>query len=146
MEEFFDEEIKELTLTHNEALYLDDSLTMMLEREGGEGFVTMRPLMASASVPAPVNLIEKIAKAILFTLDNNNEGSSASIFVDDGDLYLLREIAQSYIKVGEENVGYNLKRKIYSLLFGDLYQQDKQVDAMLSSALYDPTDPIPKPS
>ena len=135
MEEFFDEEIKELTLTHNEALYLDDSLTMMLEREGGEGFVTMRPLMASASVPAPVNLIEKIAKAILFTLDNNNEGSSASIFVDDGDLYLLREIAQSYIKVGEENVGYNLKRKIYSLLFGDLYQQDKQVDAMLSSAL-----------
>ena len=80
MEEFFDEEIKELTLTHNEALYLDDSLTMMLEREGGEGFVTMRPLMASASVPAPVNLIEKIAKAILFTLDNNNEGSETNSF------------------------------------------------------------------
>jgi len=138
------EELKDLTLTHNEALYLDDSLTMMLERDGDYGFTTMRPLIASASLPAPVTLIEKIAKAILFTLDNNNQGEPATISVNDGDLYLLRELTQSYVKIGGEFVGYNLKCKVYGLLYGDSYQQDKQVDAMLSSALSDHRDSISK--
>ena len=138
------EELKDLILTHNEALYLDDSLTMMLEREGDYGFTTMRPLIASASLPAPVNLIEKIAKAILFTGDDNNQGMPATVAVNDGDLYLLRELTQSYIKVGGEFVGYNLKRKVYELLYGDSYQKDKQVDAMLSSALPDRKDSISK--
>ena len=71
--EEFEEELKALTLTHNEALYLDDSLTVMLERDGDYGFTTMRPLLPSASLPAPVTLIEKIAKALLFNLDDNNQ-------------------------------------------------------------------------
>ena len=142
--EEFEEELRVLTLTHNEALYLDDSLTMMLERDGDYGFTTMRPLLSSASLPAPVTLIEKIAKALLFTLDNNNRGELATVSVGDGDLFLLRELTQSYIKIGEEFVGYNLKCKVYQLLYGDSYQQDKQVDAMLSSALPDNRDSISK--
>ena len=68
----------------------------------------------------------------------------ATVAVNDGDLYLLRELTQSYIKVGGEFVGYNLKRKVYELLYGDSYQKDKQVDAMLSSALPDRKDSISK--
>ena len=59
--EEFEEELKALTLTHNEALYLDDSLTMMLDTsEGIVSFATMRPMASTICVPAPVDLIEKI--------------------------------------------------------------------------------------
>ena len=45
---------------------------------------------------------------------------------------MLREIALSYVKVGEEQVGYNLKRKIYTLLFSKSYERNKVADSLLS--------------
>ena len=123
-EELFDTPSRILTLTRNEALYLDDSLTMMLETNQGDIFSTMRPLIATAQLPAPVDLIEKIANAVLYTLDIENRGQEAEILVNDGDLYCLRELAQSYIRIGDEPVGFSLKRKVCDLLYGDLLKKE----------------------
>lgn len=124
--------IKFLSLTRNEALYLDDSLTMMLDTtEGMVVFATMRPMASTICVPAPVDLIEKIAIAVLSTLDTENEGREAVIEVNEGDLYCLRELAQSYVRIGEEQVGYNLKRKIYKALYGTEYILGRQLEEVL---------------
>ena len=120
-EELFDTPAKPLFLTRNEVLYIDDSLTMMLENTAEGFFGTMRPMVPTASMPAPVDLIEKIATAVLFTADLNNQGKEAEVLVSDGDLYCLRELSQSYIKIGEEQVGYNLKLKIYQALLGSKF-------------------------
>ena len=132
-EELFDSPSKLIYLTRNEVLYIDDSLTMMLDNsQGGEGiFSTMRPLVSTASLPAPVDLIEKIAIGVLFTLDPLNQGKEVEIALNDGDLFCLRELAQSYIKIGEEQVGYSLKYKIYQALFCTEYNLGKQMDDVL---------------
>ena len=130
-EELFDSPSRVLTLTRNEALYLDDSLTMMLETAQGDVYSTMRPLTASAQLPAPVDLIEKIANAVLYTLDIENRGQEAEILVNDGDLYCLRELAQSYVRVGDEPVGFNLKKKNYTALFGTEYNLGRHLEDVL---------------
>ena len=125
---------KTISLTRNEALYLDDSLTMMLDMsEGAQPFITMRPVMASMCIPAPVDLIEKIAVAVLFTLDRENIGQDAQVELSESDLFCLREVAQSYVKVGDEMVGFNLKRKIYSVLYGTEYTIGRQLEDVLDS-------------
>ena len=144
-EELFDTPEKVLKLTRNEALYIDDSLTMMLDAaDGGLMFSAMRPLVASAQIPAPLDLIEKIAVAVLFTMDDDNEGMLAEININDGDLLCLREICQSYIRVGEEAVGYNLKRKIYMALYGTEYKLGRQLDDVLGAFTPD-RESIPHP-
>ena len=133
-DETFDTPTKPVYLTRNEALYLDDSLTMMLESpEGAIPFATMRPMAPSLCVPAPVDLIEKIANAVLYTLDIENAGKEARIDVNDGDLYCLREVAQSYVQVGGEPVGFNLKKKIFLALYGAEYFMGRQLEDVLDS-------------
>ena len=116
-----EEELHPIYMTRNEILFLDDSLTMMLEKEGPqESITTMRVMIPSAYLPAPVGLI-----------DNNEAGTS--VHLNDTDIYMLREICHSYCKVGREHVGYNLKRKLYLALYADTYNRDKQVDKLLST-------------
>ena len=124
---------KTLSLTRNEALYIDDSLSLMIERESmGEARIgTMRLQMLSAPMGAPIDLIDKITLAVLYTTDDANKGKEAQVSVSDEDLYVIREIAQSYIKVGSEMVGYNLKRKIYTLIHQD-YTSDEEWDKVLA--------------
>ena len=38
---------------------------------------------------------------------------------------MIREIASSYIKIGEEPVGYNLKRKVCAILYGEELAQEE---------------------
>ena len=113
-------------LTRNEALFIDDSLSMIIERDMGEERLgTVRPMAHTAGLPAPVDLLEKIGHAILFTTDPENYGQPAPVQMTDTDLYMLREITHSYVKIGEEPVGFNLKRKIYTLLYSKDYERDK---------------------
>ncbi len=117
---------KIISLTRNEAMFIDDSLTMIIEKEqGDERITTVRPLTHTAGLPAPVDLLERIGVAILFTTDPENKDLEAQVYVSDTDLYMLREISHSYIKVGEEAVGFNLKRKIYNLLYKQSYEREK---------------------
>ena len=133
-DELFNTNEKVLTLTPNEALFIDDSLTMMIDAaDGATMFSAMRPLVASAQIPAPLDLIDKIAVAVLFTMDENNEGLLAEVNLNDGELLYIREICQSQVKIRQEPVGYNLKRKIYFALYGAEYQLRRQLDDVLET-------------
>jgi len=137
------EEEKRLLLTRNEALFIDDSLSMIIEvQPGDERLTTVRPLSHSAGLPAPVDLLEKIGMAVLFTTDPDNENKEFPVPVSDTDLYMLREITHSYIKIGEEPVGYNLKRKLYSLLYQN-YESDKIAEQLLAQVDLRGLDNIP---
>lgn len=138
MDEYEKQEIdnissKVLYLTRNEALYIDDSLSLMIEREAmGESRIgTMRLQMLSAPMGAPIDLIDKITLAVLYTTDDTNKGKEARVNVSDEDLYIIREVSQSYIKVGSEMVGYNLKKKLYTLLHQD-YTSDEEWNKLLA--------------
>ena len=136
---------KTLRLTRNEALFIDDSLTMIIERDVGEDrLTTVRPMSHTAGLPAPVDLLEKMGYAILFTTDPANEGMEAEIPVSDTDLYMIREITHSYIKIGEEAVGFNLKRKVYMLMYGEIYERDKIAKHLISQVDFNiPTEDVP---
>ena len=124
---------KTLFLTRNEALYIDDSLSLMIERGENERHVgTMRLQLLSAPMGGTLDLIEKITYAVLYTTDDANKGKEAKVEVSEEDIYTLREIAQSYIKVGSEMVGFNLKRKLYTLLHKE-YTSDAEWDNLLAS-------------
>ena len=123
----------ELELTRNEALFLDDSMTLMIEQdipEGGKGgYVTsLRPTQQTAGIPVPMDLIEKVGRAIVFTTNPQNEKNTYKIKVDHSELYMIREVASSFIKIGEEPVGYNLKVKVSQLLFAEDLEKETQND------------------
>ena len=133
-EEDLEEDLHPIYMTRNEVLFLDDSLTMMLERDGTqEAITTMRVMMPSAYLPAPVSLIDKLAMAVLRITDPENTEGGTVIHLNDTDIYMLREISHSYCKIGREYVGYNLKRKLYLALYSDCYERDKQIDKLLST-------------
>jgi hypothetical protein len=48
------------------------------------------------------------------------------------DLYVIREAAMSFIKIDGEDVGTNLKRKVYALLLDKSYNSDKTTSRLLS--------------
>tara|TARA_R110000796_G_scaffold156472_3_gene273267 strand:+ start:1144 stop:1569 length:426 start_codon:yes stop_codon:yes gene_type:complete len=117
--------MKSIVLTRAEALFLDDTLTVMTDRETMSGIAGIRPLGASAMMAAPPDLIDRIGMAVLLTT-STNAISEAVLVVDDQELYLLRECAQSSIKFDDEPVGFNLKRKIYLALLEDSYKDSLQ--------------------
>ena len=99
-----------VTLSHNEVLYLDDCLTLMIERayenpmESGVHTSTMRSILPTASLAVPIELMEKIGIGVLYVTDPDHRGKAVDLAFDVSELYMLREIAQSYIKVGSEQV------------------------------------------
>ena len=126
---------KELALSRNEALYLSDNVTLMIERDHDETILigSMRNVAPTAPLPVPIEIIEKLGMAILYTTDSDNEGKDYIGTFDVNELYLLREIAQSFVKINDEQVGYNLSRKIYKAILQDKYEQDKILNSLLTS-------------
>ena len=112
------DEIKSLTLTRNELLYLSDSVTLLMEHSSEQGrmHIPARQLAPSAGGPGPIDLIQAIG---LGFIDFNDSKQTTTIKVTIADLYLLRECCQSFIKINDEYVGFNLLRKIYNLLLED---------------------------
>ena len=52
---------KHLFLTRNEALFIDDNLSMLIEKDiGDDRLCTIRPLSHTAGLPATIDLLEKI--------------------------------------------------------------------------------------
>jgi hypothetical protein len=129
-----EEDLYPIYMTRNEILFLDDSLTMMIEKDGlQESVTTMRAMMPSAYLPAPVTLIDKLAMAVLRITDPDEVNIGTVVHLNTTDIYMLREICHSYTKVGREQVGYNLKRKLYLALYAENYKRDKQIDKLLST-------------
>lgn len=131
LEEDFDavpEERKVLELTRNEAIWLDDNLSLLLGGPGEEfGFVkwtTILPTYPKRGIPASMELIKQIAYAISYTHDSDNNSSTCEILLSEADLILLREIAHSSAYYNSEPVGLQLKKKIIDLLFEKHYQTE----------------------
>ena len=135
----FSEEEFYLDVTRNGAVYLDDCLTLMVEREVSidhkNMLSTLRNVAPVAQLPVPIELVDKIAWAVLYTTEDEASSVTAKLKLDSSELYLLREIAQSYVKIGDEPVGYNLKRKIYYSLFEEEFNKEKNIDRLIEEAL-----------
>ena len=135
------EEEFSLSVTRNEALYLDDCLTLMVAREvatehGKSILSTLRNVAPIAQLPVPIELVDKVAWAVLYTTEEGSPSNvEATLNLDSSELYLLREIAQSYVRVGDEPVGFNLKRKIYYSLFEEEFNREKSIDRLIEEAL-----------
>ena len=140
-----DEETHAIQMTHNEIMFLDDSLTMMIERDPiHESVTTMRAMMPSAYLPAPVTLLDKVGLAVLDITDPDSNQQETIIYLNDSEIYMLREICHSYCKIGREQVGYNLKRKLYLALYNDSSAKNKVVDNLLATVDLDIKEPTPK--
>ena len=126
-------------------MFIDDSLTMMISKDmEHEGLTTMRPLISTATLSAPVDLLEKIGIAVLRVTDPECVDRGTTVHINESEIYMLREICHSYCKVGNEYVGYNLKRKLYTILYADTYTTDKTVAKLLASVDLEPAKFIPK--
>lgn len=128
-----DDEIKMISVTRNEALFLDDSVTLMIEHTPDTQQVRpMRPIsVLTGGIPAPVELIQKIGKAVLFTTDIRNRGKEYLLFLDEFELLILREICLSHIKYGAELVGFNLKKKVFETLLGKDLLMEQEINKVL---------------
>ena len=125
------EPIKRITITRNEALYIDDCSTMLIEPEANLP-LPYRPLVLQASISIPANLMDKVGQAILDTTDKHE--TEIDLFLSE--LYMLREICISYVKYGTEPVGYNLKKKIYkAILEKDVSKEDMLADEHIENLL-----------
>ena len=134
-DEDLEEDLFPILMTRNEVLFLDDNMTMLVEREGAmnETVTTMRMLIPSAQLPAPLELIEKIGIAVLQVTDPEEDVNTAILHLNTTEIYMLREICFSYSRVGREQVGYSLKRKFYQALFKEEYERDLKVNKLLKS-------------
>jgi len=129
-----EEDLFPIVMTRNEILFLDDSLTMLIEKESfSYAVTTMRMLIPSAQLPAPVSLIEKIGMGVLHVTDPQQDNRTTVVHLDTTEIYMLREICFSNARVGREPVGYNLKRKLYSALYAEEYIREVQVNKLLNS-------------
>ena len=128
------EALRTLPLTQYEALFLSDSVTLLLEHEADKKSLQIpaRGIQASASVPVPIEMITRIGLAVLLATDPKNKTKMADLVLTVSELYLLRECCQSYVTHGNEPVGYNLIRKIYSLLLHEELKERELFDNLLS--------------
>ena len=134
-DEDLEEDLFPILMTRNEVLFLDDNMTMLVEREGAmnETVTTMRMLIPSAQLQSPLELIEKIGIAVLQVTDPEEDVNTAIVHLNTTEIYMLREICFSYSRVGREQVGYSLKRKFYQALFKEEYERDLKVNKLLKS-------------
>ena len=126
-----------IDLTQQEVLFIDDNLHLMIEPPGGPNsaqITTIRPLAPEPGVPVVQDLIAKIGWAVLTAMDTENDGVETRVIFDELELFLMREIAQSNAIIGDEQVGLNLKKKVYSALWGEAHRNDKISRALLSRA------------
>ena len=124
-----------MQLTKNEALFLDDRLTLMVQRDGDEqGVYSMRPVQMTARLAVPLDLMGKVGKAVFYTTTPENQGKEYAFAIDISELFMIREVASSFIKIEGEPVGLNLKRKIYALLYTKDLEQESR-DARLTQLL-----------
>ena len=96
-----------------------------------------RHLVASACIPVPVEVVERIGLAVLLTTEPENYDQTAEIEIPLAELFLLRECCQSFIKVNREAVGYNLLRKIYALILEENLKERVMFDKLTSDITMD---------
>ena len=126
------EQVKVITLSKWEALFLSDTVTLLLEHEPEKGKLQIpaRGLQSTASVPVPIEMISRIGLAVLLSTNPSNKSGMTEMPVTISELYLIRECCQSFVTHGNEMVGYNLLRKIYKLLLEDELRERAMFDKL----------------
>ena len=94
----------------------------------------MRPVQMTAGLAVPLELMDKIGKAVLYTTMPENQGKEYAFVIHISELYMIREVALSSISMEGEPVGINLKRKICALLYTTALEQESK-DAWVNSML-----------
>ena len=132
--------IYEIDVTRNEALFLSDSMTRIVKiPEGWEGSsITLRSTTQSAFIVVPESLMIKVGRAIAFLTKTElierksgiigmmeevevevNKGKTYSLVLEEYEAWLIWEVAQSYLKVGDAPVGYDIKKKLARVMYGE---------------------------
>ena len=138
--------LKVLNLTRAEALFLSDSMTLLLEhdKEDKSFQIPARSIKASATVCVSLEMVTRIGLAVLLTTDPENKSRTTEMPISMSELFILRECCQSFITYGDELVGYNLIRKIYKLLLEDDFKQRKFIEAITSDLDLNLENVVPK--
>ena len=131
--EHFMDTTRTVHLTRNEALFIDDNVTLQILQDSEERnhITSLRTILPSAVVPATLDLLEKLGMAILALIDEDRPTETYAIEFSISELYTLREICTSFIKVGNEQVGWNLKKKIYKAILQEEYQERKAFEELV---------------
>ena len=108
------ERLEKVSLTQNEIISIDDRLTLLSRVSKDNYFEPMRGLGSNAEMPSEPELILKLGSALLVCVDENIK--EAEINFTEKELWLLREMTNSGIIFGKEQVGLNLKIKIHRAL------------------------------
>jgi len=135
------EKEKSITLSKNESLYLNDSLTLLLEHPTNLQVMSIpvRGIQGNAGFAAHEELILKLGEAILEVTRPGNDAGFVDISLSIEELFLIRECCQSYILFNDEPVGYNLMKKVYKALLGEHIEEKKQFDNLLSDVNMSPS-------
>jgi hypothetical protein len=138
--------LKVLNLTRAEALFLSDSMTLLLEHDKDDKSfqIPARSIKASATVCVSLEMVTRIGLAVLLTTDPENKSRTTEMPISMSELFILRECCQSFITYGDELVGYNLIRKIYKLLLEDDFKQRKFIEAITSDLDLNLENVVPK--
>ena len=129
------ERVKDMPLTKAEALFLSDSVTLLLENEVEQGKYSLpaKTLQPTGGVAVPLELIQRIGLAVIISTDPKNHEGVAIMPISISELFLLREVCQSFKAYGNEPVGYNLLRKIYQLILESDLKERVEFEKILGS-------------
>lgn len=110
-----------VALTFNEALYLDDQLTLQVEDPAeygldGEFFYTLRSISSGAATSTTAEFLLKLGGVLLELLHEEDGHATVDAYLSEQELWVVRELAQSSVLVGNEKVGLNLKIKVHEAL------------------------------
>ena len=123
------DDIKTITLTKKEALYLSDNISLMMELPRGSYQTPARALFGSARIAVPLEIVEKIGFAVLITTEpgdlesGNGFARKATLEFSVSELLILRECCDS----SYQDIGLDLIRKIYSLILEKDFSEIKLV-------------------
>ena len=112
-----------VSFTRKELCFMDDSLTLIRPDEDDEfeerPRLVFRTLAPSAGTAAPIELMNIIGAALLDAHEQEMEESTgvvSEVDLSEEFLWVIREIAHSGARYGDESTGYNVKIKIHQAL------------------------------
>ena len=111
-----------IIFTRQELMFIDDSLTLIRPDEDDEfddrPRLVFRTLAPSAGAAAPIELLNIIGAALLDAHEKELKKLDpvSQIDISEEFLWVIREIAHSGVRYGDELTGYNVKVKVHQAL------------------------------
>ena len=132
---------KTIILSKNEALYLNDSLTLLIAHPTNQQSLSIpvRGIQGNAGFAGDDTLILKLGEAILDITSPTNKAGFGKISLSVEELFLIRESCQSYVLFNNEAVGYNLMKKIYKALLEEDIEEKQKFNTLLSDVNMNPS-------